>query len=104
MELATTHDSTFRLNEQQYRIRDSVVINHPHAPPMLQANEIVVLKEIECFLLPFHSATEQMSAEKYEISSKAIPIKKCLKATLETLTPTNDLAKKKTKTFLAIGI
>ncbi|CAH2108872.1 unnamed protein product [Euphydryas editha] len=60
---------------------------------MLQANEIVVLKDIEKILKPFHSVTEEMSAEKYVTSSKAIPIIKCLRTVLDTFTPISDLAK-----------
>lgn len=63
-------------------------------PPMLQANEIFVLKEIEIFLKPFHSVTEQMSVEKYVTSSKAICIIiKCLRTVLDRITPAIDLAK-----------
>lgn len=72
----------------------SVLINHPNAPPMIQANEIFVLKEIEVFSKPIHSVTEQMSVEKYVTSSKAICIIiKCLITVLDTITPTIDLAK-----------
>ncbi|XP_057662496.1 E3 SUMO-protein ligase ZBED1 [Diorhabda carinulata] len=37
----------------------SILINHPNAPQMLQANEIVVLKEIGKVLKPFHNVTEE---------------------------------------------
>lgn len=94
-------DVSTRWNSQLYMIQrfvlmsstiGSVLINHPNAPPMLQANEIVVLKEIEQILKPFHSVTEQMSAEKYVTSSKAIPIIKCLRTVLGTIAPTSELA------------
>ncbi|CAG9585895.1 unnamed protein product [Danaus chrysippus] len=95
-------DVSTRWNSQLYMIErlillssniGSVLINHPNAPSMLQAHEIVVLKEIQKILKPFHSVTEQMSAEKYVTPSKAIPISKCLRAALDTVTPTSHLAK-----------
>nr|XP_023027829.1 zinc finger BED domain-containing protein 1-like [Leptinotarsa decemlineata] len=79
----------------------SALINHPNAPPMLQASEIVVLKEIEKILKPFYSVTEQMSADKYLTSSKAIPIIKCLRTVLDTVTPTSGLAKQLKQSLLS---
>ncbi|XP_044739986.1 E3 SUMO-protein ligase ZBED1-like [Chrysoperla carnea] len=70
----------------------SILLNHPNAPQMLQANEIVVLKEIEKILKPFHNVTEEISAEKYVTASKAIPIIKCLRTLLDATTITSDLA------------
>ncbi|XP_053952389.1 E3 SUMO-protein ligase ZBED1-like [Anastrepha ludens] len=70
----------------------SILINHPNAPQMLQANEIVVLKEIGKVLKPFHNVTEEMSAEKYVTASKAIPIIKCLRTLLDAIPITSDLA------------
>ncbi|XP_056641517.1 E3 SUMO-protein ligase ZBED1 [Diorhabda sublineata] len=70
----------------------SILINHPNAPQMLQANEIVVLKKIGKVLKPFHNVTEEMSAEKYVTASKAIPIIKCLRALLDAIPTTSDLA------------
>lgn len=95
-------DVSTRWNSQLYMIErfvlmsstiGSVLINHPNAPQMLQANEIVVLKEIEKILKPFQNVTEEMSAEKYVTASKAIPIIKCLRTLLDAITPTSDLAK-----------
>lgn len=53
---------------------------------MLQANEIVVLKEIEKVLRPFHNVTKEMSAEKYMTASKVILIIKCLRTLLDATT------------------
>jgi len=94
-------DVSTRWNSQLYMIErfvsmssivGSVLINHPNAPQMLQANEIVVLKEIEKILKPFQNVTEQMSAEKYVTASKAIPIIKCLTTVLHAITARSDLA------------
>nr|XP_046480872.1 E3 SUMO-protein ligase ZBED1-like [Neodiprion pinetum] len=70
----------------------SILLKHPNAPQMLQANEIVVLKEIEKVLRPFHDVTEKMSAEKYVTASKAIPMIKCLRILLDATTIDSDLA------------
>lgn len=70
----------------------SILLNHPNAPQMLQANEIVLLKEIGKVLKPFHNVTEEISAEKYVTASKAIPIIKCLRTLLDATTITSDLA------------
>lgn len=94
-------DVSTRWNSQLYMVErfilmsstiGSILINHPNSPQMLQANEIVVLKEFENILKPFQKVTEEMSGEKYVTASKAIPIIKCLRTLLDTITPTSDLA------------
>lgn len=55
-----------------------ILVNHPYAPPMLQANEIMVLKELITILNPFEKVSDEMSSEKYVSRSKVIPVVKCL--------------------------
>lgn len=69
----------------------TILLKYPNAPQMLQANEIVVLKEIEQILRPFHNVTEEMSADKFVTASKAIPIIKCLRTLLDATTIKSDL-------------
>ncbi|XP_046597643.1 E3 SUMO-protein ligase ZBED1-like [Neodiprion lecontei] len=69
-----------------------ILLNHPNAPPMIQASEIAVLKEVVKILKPFEKVTEEMCSEKYVSASKAIPMIKCLKQYLEKTDPSHDLA------------
>lgn len=69
-----------------------ILLNHPNAPPMIQATEIAVLKEVVRILKPFEKVTEEMCSEKYVSASKAIPIIMCLKQFLEKTDPSHDLA------------
>lgn len=70
----------------------SILVNHPNAPPMLQANEIMVLKEIITILKPFEKVNDEMSNEKYVSGSKVIPVVKCLKKYLDSIDPVHELA------------
>lgn len=64
-----------------------ILLNHPNAPPMIQASEIAVLKEVIKILKPFERVTEEMCNEKYVSASKAIPIIMCLKQLFEKTDP-----------------
>lgn len=59
-----------------------VLVNHPNAPRIIQANEVAQPKEIQKILNPFEKVNEKMSSEKYSTVSKAIPMIKCLKVYL----------------------
>lgn len=61
-----------------------ILLNHPNAPPMIQASEIAVLKEVIKNLKPFERVTEEMC---YVSASKSIPIIMCLKQLLEKTDP-----------------
>lgn len=69
-----------------------ILLNYPNAPPMIQASEIAVLKEVVKILKPFEKVSEEMCTEKYVSASKAIPIIMCLKQFLEKTDPSHDLA------------
>nr|CAI5842006.1 unnamed protein product [Callosobruchus analis]CAI5856383.1 unnamed protein product [Callosobruchus analis] len=69
-----------------------ILLNHPNAPPMIQASEIAVLKEVVKILKPFEKVSEEMCSEKYVSASKAIPIIICLKQFLEKTGPSHDLS------------
>ncbi|KAF9813305.1 hypothetical protein SFRURICE_015787, partial [Spodoptera frugiperda] len=42
-----------------------ILLNYPNAPPMIQASEIAVLKEVVKILKPFEKVSEEMCTEKY---------------------------------------
>lgn len=60
-----------------------IFLNHPNAPPMIQASEIEIIK----MLKPFEKVNEEMCSEKYVSACKAIPKIKCLKQYLEKTDP-----------------
>ncbi|KAL0808547.1 hypothetical protein ABMA28_012992 [Loxostege sticticalis] len=67
---------------------------------LCQASDIKILKEIIQILKPCLKVTEEMSSEKYVSGSKAIPMIKCLREYLETITPTNYLTVQLKNTLL----
>lgn len=69
-----------------------ILLNYPNAPPMIQASEIAVLKEVVKILKPFEKVSEEMCSEKYVSASKAIPIIMCLEQFLEKTDPSHGLA------------
>lgn len=69
-----------------------ILLNYPNAPPMIQASEIAVLKEVVKILKPFEKVSEEMCTEKYVSASKAISFIMCLKQFLEKTYPSHDLA------------
>lgn len=81
-------DVRTRWNSVMYMIDRFLLMAHyvsrvllliPKTPPMLTADELVILKEVCKALRPLETVTTEMSAEKYVTCSKIIPLVRLLK-------------------------
>lgn len=74
-------------------IVNEIVNQYTSAPPMLNAAEIEVLKEIKDILEPLEAATTEISGQHYVTGSVAIPIANITKRKLNSLNLTTEVGK-----------
>lgn len=65
---------------------------HKKAPPMLISQECAEIEEVLQLLVPFESATNDISGDKYIGGSLVIPLINCLRTSLSRIKPSNKLS------------
>lgn len=89
----TRWNSTYYMLERCTKLYEYVapiLLKSPKAPPMIDASELVLIKEILTILSPIEAVSKEIFGESYLTSSKVIPVINCLIKKIELLTPSTE--------------
>lgn len=96
LDVKTRWNSTFYMLQRFIELCgyvNDLLLNKPHAPPMLTAVELLEVKEIISLMKPVEYMTVEASGEQYITISKIIPMVNCTANLLQSVNPELPVAK-----------
>lgn len=89
----TRWNSQFYMLERFVKLYEYVapiLLKNSKSPPIIDATDLEIIKEIITILAPIESVSKEISGEKYLTASKIIPIVKCLLKKFENISPQSE--------------